>query len=195
MSKRLFFVLVFLVGCAATPLKLENVPLVWKPEKQPQASAGAASASFFKAKVKVAPMTDSRKDPQLIAENREKTPARTVTTSDNVAAFVTTQFKMLLTSAGMTVVDSGESAVIKGDVKEFFVIETDEYAGEVSLGITVTDAAGKTLWQGATKGTSSRFGRSYSLPNYYQSLSDGLSNATSHLLQDAAFEQAIEHKQ
>ena len=195
MSKRLFFVLVFLVGCASTATKLENVPLVWQPEKQPQASAGAASASLFKTKIKVAPMTDSRKDPQLIAENREKTPFRTVTTSDNVAAFVTTNFKALLTSAGMTVVDSGESAVIKGDVKQFFVIETDEYAGEVSLGITVTDAAGKTLWQGDTKGTSTRFGRSYSLPNYYQSLSDSLSNATSHLLQDAEFEKVIQSKQ
>jgi len=194
MNKRLFLALAFLVGCASTATKLENVPLVWKPEKQPQASAGAASSDFFKAKVKVAPMTDSRQDAALIGENKEKMPARQVTTSDNVAAFVTTQFKMLLASAGMTVVDSGENAVIKGDVKRFFVTETDTYVGEVRLGITVTDPAGKPLWQGQTSGTSNRVGRSYSLENYYQSLSDALSDATSHLLQDQAFETAVRQK-
>lgn len=193
MNKRLFAALAFLVGCA-TASKLENVPLVWHPEKQPQATAGAASSDFFKAKIKVAPMTDSRQDPALIGENKEKQPARQVTTSDNVAEFVTAQFKMLLSSAGMTVVDSGETALIKGDVKQFFVTETDTYVGEVRLGIVVTDPAGKTLWQGQTSGSSNRVGRSYSLENYYQSLSDALSDATSHLLQDQAFETAVTRK-
>lgn len=194
MNKRLLLALALLVGCSSAPVKLENIPLVWKPKDHPTASAGAASAEFFKTKVKVAPMTDSRKDPALIGENKEKQPVRTVTTSDNVAAFVTNQFKTLLSSAGMTVVDSGESVVIKGDVQQFFVTETDNYIGDVRLGITVTDASGKSLWQGTATGNSSHFGRSYRADNYYESLSDAISVATSNLLQNQGFQAALTHK-
>src|SRR5215470_6301117 len=187
MNKRLLLTLALLVGCSSAPVKLENIPLVWKPEKHPTASAGAASADLFKARVKVAPMTDSRKDAALIGENKEKQPVRTVTTSDNVAAFVTNQFKTLLSSAGMNVVDSNETVVIKGDVQQFFVTETDSYVGDVRLNITVTDAAGKSLWHGTAAGNSSHFGRSYKAENYYESLSDALSVATSNLLQNQGF--------
>jgi hypothetical protein len=149
---------------------------------------------FFKTKIKVAQMTDLRENPKRIGENREKTPARPVTTSDDVAAFVTAQFKALLGTAGLTVVDSGENAIIKGEIKQFFVTETEDYVGNVTLHITATDPAGKTLWEGVTNGESSRVGRSFRADNYYQSLSDALTVATSHLLQDSAFQTAIAHK-
>jgi hypothetical protein len=194
MGKHLLLVVAFLVGCAAAPHNLDNLPLVWMPEKHPRASAGAASDAFFKAKIKVAPMTDLRENPKLIGENREKTPPRPVTTSDDVAAFVTDQFKALLSSAGLAVVDSGESAILKGEIKQFFVTETEDYVGNVTLHITATDPAGKTLWEGVASGESSRVGRSYRADNYYQSLSDALSVATSHLLQDSGFQAAIAGK-
>jgi uncharacterized lipoprotein YajG len=195
MRKRLLLVVAFLVGCAAAPHNLDNLPLVWMPEKHPRASAGAAQDAFFKTKIKVVQMTDLRDNPKVIGENREKTPARPVTTSDNVAAFVTDQFKALLASAGLTVVDSGENTIIKGEIKQFFVTETEDYVGNVTLHITATDPAGKTLWEGVTSGESSRVGRSYRADNYYQSLSDALSVATSHLLQDSGFQAAIARKQ
>ena len=138
MSKGLFFVLVFLAGCAAV-YSLENLPLVWAPEREPKASAGAAPADFFKTKVKVAPFTDSRDKPKLIGENREGPRPQPVTTSDNVSAFVTEHFKALLVGAGLNVVDSGESAVIKGDIEQFFVSETSTYVGEVRLHRPVRD--------------------------------------------------------
>jgi hypothetical protein len=194
MRKGLFLVLAFLVGCATAPYNLDNLPLVWMPEKHPRASAGAASEAFLKTKIKVAPMTDARENPKLIGENREKTPARPATTKDDVAAFVTDQFKTLLTGAGLTLVDSGENAVIKGEIQRFFVTETEDYVGNVTLHITATDPAGKTLWDGVTSGESNRVGRSYRADNYYQSLSDALSVATSHLLQDSGFQAAVAGK-
>lgn len=191
MRKRSLLTLALLAGCATAPYNLENLPLVWMPEKHPRASAGAASEAFLKTKMKVVPMKDLRANPKLIGENREKTPPRPVTTSDDVAGFVTDQFKALLASAGLTVVDSGENAIIRGEVKEFLVTETDQYVGNVSLHIVATDPAGKTLWDGTASGESSRFGRSYRAENYYQSLSDALSAATSDLLKDSAFQTAV----
>jgi hypothetical protein len=111
--------------------------------------------------------------------------------SDDVAAFVTDHFKTLLTGAGLTVVDSGENAIIKGDVQRFFVTESSKYSGEVRIAFVVTDPAGKTLWEGATGGTSVRAGFSYQAENYYESLSDALTIATDRLLREPGFEAAI----
>ncbi len=193
MSRSLFFVLALLAGCASVH-SLENLPLVWAPEREPKASAGAAPADFLKTKLKVAPLTDSREKPKLIGENREGARPQPVTTSDDVSAFVTEHFKALLMGAGLNVVDSGESAIIKGDVQQFFVVETGTYAGEVRLQIVVTDPAGNTLWQGVTSGSSTRFGRSGWARNYYESLSDALTLATSSLLQERSFQAAIAPK-
>src|SRR4249920_638005 len=113
MSKHLCFALAFLVGCAYSP---NNIPLVWKPEREHSAAPTAAPVDFFKAKIRVAPMTDSRENPKLIGENREGPTPKPATTNDDVAAFVTDHFKTLLSGAGLTVVDSGESAIIKGDI-------------------------------------------------------------------------------
>jgi hypothetical protein len=99
MSKGLFFALALLAGCAAV-YNLENLPLVWAPERQSKASAGAAPAEFFKTKVKVVAFTDSREKPKLIGENREGARSQPVTTSDEVGAFVTEHFKALLVGAG-----------------------------------------------------------------------------------------------
>jgi hypothetical protein len=188
MSKRLIFALALLVGCAATP---NNIPLMWKPDREHSARPGAAPADFFKRKVKVAPMTDSRENPKLIGENREGSVPKPATTSDDVAAFVTDHFKALLSSVGITVVESGESVIIKGDIERFFVTETDQYSGEVRLDILVIDAAGETLWEGTSGGTSTRVGFSYRADNYYESLSDALTIATDRLLREPGFEAAI----
>jgi hypothetical protein len=194
MSKRLLIALGFLAGCAAAPYNFDNLPLVWMPERQPSASAGSATPDLFKAKVKVAPMIDARKNPKLIGENREGSTPKPVTTSDDVAPFVTDHFKQLLSGAGLSVVDSGESVIIKGEITQFFVTETNLYSGEVRLDVVVTDRAGKSLWDGMTSGASDRFGRSYYAENYYQSLSDALSLATSSLLHDPSFQAAITRK-
>ena len=190
MSKTLFLLLTLLAGCAGVR-SLDNVPLEWSPEREPRASAGSAPADLFKTRIKVASLTDSRERPKLIGENREGGQPQPVTTSDDVGAFVTEHFKGLLVGAGLNVVDSGESALIRGDVQQFFVVETSTYSGEVRLQIVVTDPAGKTLWQGVTGGTSTRFGRSKWARNYYESLSDALSLATSSLLQEHGFQTAL----
>ncbi len=114
-----------------------------------------------------------------------------MTTSDDVSAFVTEHFKGLLMGAGLNAVDSGESAVVNGDIQQFFVVETGTYTGDVRLQVVVTDPAGETLWQGGTSGTSTRFGRSGWARNYYESLSDALTLATSSLLQERSFQAAI----
>jgi hypothetical protein len=180
-----------LAGCA-TPL--DNVPLVWMPERHPSASVPPDAKGLMSARIKVAPMTQAQGDPKLIGENREKVAPRPVTTRDDVAAFVTDRFKKLLTGAGLHVVESDETVIFKGEIIQFFVTETNLYVGDVRMRMTATDAAGNVVWQGVSHGSSTRFGRSYSAANYYQSLSDALAVATTSLLSDRSLDQAVSGK-
>jgi hypothetical protein len=128
----------------------------------------------------------------LVAENREKTDkVRQMTTSSDVAGFVTDHLKDSLHGAGLTIVDSGADVSISGEIRQFFVTETSTYNGEVSLLIRVKNNAGKELWAGIATGDSTHWGRSYSAANYYETMSDMLLRATYNLLANPGFRDAL----
>ena len=78
-----------------------------------------------------------------------------------------------------------------GNQEQFYVDETDTYKGDVRLLVTLTNASGTPVWTGATGGSATRFGRSYKAENYYETLSDSLIVATSNLLKDPRFHDAL----
>jgi hypothetical protein len=217
MGKYLAFLLVFLVGCKTTDTstgpasttaakpgdipaasaapakrnKLEGIPLVWKPTTNVASFGSIDLTGMTEVKVQIDRLGDKRGDRGFIGENSEKQPPRKVTTPDDVAAFVTDHMKSLIKGAGLNVVDSGGTAIVKGEVLQFFVEETDNYKGDVRLQISVTNAAGEVVWTGLTGGSSSRFGRSYKDENYYETLSDSLIEATYNLMKTPGFHDAL----
>jgi len=216
MNKGLYFMLAFLVGCTTTGTgttasssnspsnkaaanepkrdKLENIPLVWKPTTSVGSMGSVDLTDLENAKLQVDRLADNRENRGFIGQNSEKQPPRKVTTPDDVSAFVTDHMKSVISGAGINVVDSGGTAILKGEIKQFFVDETETYKGDVRLRLTLTNPAGKVLWTGTTGGAVSRFGRSYKAENYYETLSDSLIDATYHLLQDAGFRKALAGK-
>jgi hypothetical protein len=117
--------------------------------------------------------------------------ARIITTSDDVPAFVTEHMKQIISAAGLNVVDSGGTHVLKAELKQFYVDETDTYKGDVRLLVTLTNSSGTSVWTGVTGGSATRFGRSYRAENYYETLSDSLIEATSNLLKNPSFHDAL----
>jgi hypothetical protein len=184
--------LVLLLGGCATP-PLEGIPLVWKPNSTLGAT-GQTGADVRVIKIRVVPFKDTRQNASLIGENRETSPARKVTTRDDVAVFVTERVKILLANAGYSVVNSGETVVLGGEVKQFFVAETNTYESQVRLLVTVADPADTLRWTGATEGSAKRFGISYKADNYYEVLSDAMIEAVSSLLKDGGFQKALAGK-
>lgn len=217
MNKRLYFVLAFLVGCTTMdagtsptasssdspsnksaadkprPDKLENIPLVWKPTTSLGSMASVDLADLQDARLQVDRLADNRENRGAIGQNIEQTP-RKVTTPDDVSAFVTDHMKSLISRTGIDVVASGGTAILKGEIKQFFVDETEIYQGDVRLRLTLTNPAGEVLWTGTIRGAAIHFGRSYKAENYYETLSDSLINATYHLVQDADFRKALAGK-
>lgn len=189
MNKRLYFLLAFLAGCASTGL--ENIPLLWKPTTGMFSIGSAELAELKNSRLQIDPVTDDRENTSLIGQNREEQTPRKVTTAEDVSAFVTNRMKALVSAAGIKVVDSGSTAILKTELRQFFVDETKTYQGEVILRVTLTDPNGNVLWSGLTRGASARFGRSYRADNYYEALSDSLVAAVHQLIQNRGFREAL----
>jgi hypothetical protein len=172
---------------------LQNIPLKWTPTS-PFSEWGPidVSGAMLTSKIHVDAFVDTRQNPSLVAENREKpSNVRQVTTSSDVAAFVADHFKDTLRGAGLNIVDGAADLNISGEIRQFFVTEVNTYGGEISLLIHVKNSAGKELWTGVVTGDSTRWGRSYSAANYYETMSDMALSATHNLLATAGFHDAL----
>jgi hypothetical protein len=199
MSRRIFSILcvtLLLADSAAAATKLlENIPLVWKPTET-LGSLGPLNlpGPVISTPLHLDSLVDTRTNPSLIAENREK-PEKPlpVTTSGDVAGFITDNVKDMLHVAGLTVVDGPGTLTLSGEIRQFFVTETDNYHSELSLVLHLKDAHGKEIWSGAAAGGTERFGRSYKAENYYETLSDAVIRATHNLLSNQAFIEAFSH--
>jgi Uncharacterized lipoprotein len=175
------------VAYAKTKL-LEDVTLEWKPTSALMPGA----MELPQAAIQFATFTDQRSNPQAIGENREDDgKPKPVTTKDDVGAFVSTHMRELLSKAGLNTVDSNGTVTIKGEVKQFFVTETNTYQAQIVVHLIVVGQNGATLWSGLASGEANRFGRSYRLDNYEEALSDAIVDATSSMLKNAEFQKAL----
>lgn len=183
-----------LCGAAiASPTLLQNIALKWTPT-QALSEMGPVDVSgpLLTVKIHIDAFADTRQDPAAIGENREKAGKfLPVTTSGDVAAFVTEHFREVLRGAAVNIVDGPGDVTLSGDLRQFFVAETNLYHGDLSLLIHLKNAQGKELWSGVILGGSERFGRSYKADNYYETMSDMVMNAAHNLLTNAAFSTAL----
>ncbi len=198
MNNRLYVALSLLVGLAGVGSaagaadKLENIPLVWQPTSTMAERGPLDLKGLEGARLQIDPFVDNRDDKVLIGQNRDKVPARKVTTQEDVARFVTYQMKTLMAAQGVPIVETGGTVLMKGWVKRFFADETTRYNGEVELELSFVDAAtGKVVWSFMTSGSSSRYGISYKAGNYYEVLSDSLMGATHELLRNPKFKDVL----
>lgn len=175
---------VLIGGCANTKPH-DNVPLVWKPTSE--ASLGSVSLSDVSGVTFFIPkFDDGRTNKKQIGLNTESSPNKTVTTGDNVGAWCTNQFVDLMKKQGMKVSESGNVKLI-GEVVDFNVNEGDEYKARVSIRIKAVDLNGSVLWDGLLDGSASRYGRSYNLENYYETLTDAYIRGYRDLINNTTF--------
>jgi hypothetical protein len=168
---------------------LENIPLTWKPTEPVKMPSGLSNIVD---RVTLDEFTDTRKTGGLIAENRERADkVLRVTTPDNVAAFVARNFRRSLEQAGINVAASGTDRRIGGEVRQFFVTETDAYRSEVVVKVWIKDARGQELWNSVITGRTTRKGRSYKADNYYEVLSDALGSVITTFLENADARKAL----
>jgi hypothetical protein len=184
-------------GCLATGVTLAadqplNMPLKWTP-KESISSMGPLdlSGALLTTKIRIDAFTDARPDAASIAENREKSTPRPVTTSSDVPAFIADHMKEAMRGLGLSIVDSGGDVSLSAEVRQFFITETNTYQGSISLSVHLKNAAGKEIWSGVVLGSAEHFGRSYKAENYDETFSDMVLHATYNLLANPAFHEAL----
>jgi len=173
---------------------LTDIPLVWAPsntladmdDPKPNLSP------IMDVKLQIEKFKDARQNPAAIGENQEDTAKpKPVTTKDDVGAWVSDNLRSVLQKAGLNIVESGGQVIVGGEIRALFSTETNRYNTDVTLRITVHNAAGKVIWSGIALGHDSHFGRSYKAENYYQNLSDGVMDALHNLLTNKDFMAAV----
>jgi hypothetical protein len=173
---------------------LENIPLKWSPtETLAEMGPVDVSGALLMTKVHFDTFVDTRQNPAVIAENREKVAnIRPVTTSTNVASYVTEHLRDSMHAAGVNAVDGASDVSVGGEIREFFVTETSLYRGNLALLVTVRNGAGKEIWNGMIVGGAEHFGRSYKADNYNETVSDMVLRATYNLLANPGFHEALQ---
>ncbi|MGA2778464.1 MAG: hypothetical protein ABSF94_12985 [Steroidobacteraceae bacterium] len=187
---------VLVTGRAFAGPDLANIALMWTPTSSFM-SMGTIdlTGNIVATSIHFETLVDARQNPSLIAENREKSNRyRQVTTSTDVAAFVTDHVKESLRAAGLNIVDGPADITVSGELRQFFVTEMSTYKGEVSMIIHVKNSAGKEVWTGAVGGDAERFGRSYKAENYYEVMSDMVLRASFNLLSNPGFRETLQKR-
>jgi hypothetical protein len=180
---------VALVGHAKTDL-LTHVPLQWRPTSE----LASGTADMDATPIRFETFQDVRNDKEKVGENLEDDPAKPVTTTDDVGAFVSSHMRQLFDRAGLKTVDSDATVTIKGEVRQFFAREKSTYSSQVEVQLVLVDRDGNTIWKGLASGEATRFGRSYRIENYYEVLSDAVVNTVSSMLRSAEFRAALSRR-
>jgi len=181
-------VTLMLCGCASVHV---DVPLIWKPTNDLYDADSSTLTSLNAHNYKIAAFTDIRQNKKEIARNIESSEEKLVTTRDDVAEWCSSRFKDIVKQNGFNVVEENANVTIKGEILQFYVTEDSLYKANVGVKITVEGAGGKVMWQGLMAGHAKRFGRSYKLENYYETLSDAYLDSVNGLLKNQEFRAAL----
>lgn len=195
-----FLMLVVIGASFSVTVKAATVTttdLFWKPTTEVMGLKQQLSISEVKVyKIKVGPLTDKRGEnpANLIGENSEvKKQPKQVVTNSNISDFITRNFSSLLSDFGLQIVTESPDYTLEGDILEFFVMEDNVYKSRAKMNL-VLKKAGNVIWRETIMGKNTRFGRSYKMENYMETLADSLIDMTYNLLDNADFTKSFQTK-
>lgn len=174
-----------------------EIALQWKPTTAPaELQAHMPKVDLAGAKVQFAKLEDTRKNPAQIGEKPDPKQPKTVTTKDDVGAFVTRHLAQamaqLVPGSGLQITDQDPTVIVSGKILEFYVTENRNYEGVVRLNLFVHKVDGTLLREVNTLGKSSRLGIiGFKAENYMEGYSDALLQVARSLLEDPGFRKAL----
>jgi len=170
---------IILFGCVSRG-GMDAVPLLWKPTVEPKKYW---HPDLTKMQLSVGDFRDMREDKSLIGRNiQDPHDVKKVRTGDEVGKWVSLMTKKTIVDYGISISDSSD-AVLTGDIVDFMVEEGEDYKANVNIKFSITGRSGNEIWTGMVSGSSTRFGRSFNIENYYESLSDAVIDAVGRLVE------------
>jgi hypothetical protein len=195
----LFLLVMLMVAGTVTAVEspgpaLKDVPLVWKPTDTISSLDAIDLTAFQNVTILIKSFTDIRKHPSEIGKNVEKRKSENgliVTTKDNVAAWLADRFAQVLREFEIDVARNAGTVTLEADVVKFFVTEESVYKADVAVKARLRSKTGDVLWEGMVTASSSRWGASFRVENYYEGLSNATIAAVHSLLKNDQFRQAV----
>jgi hypothetical protein len=183
------FLLVSAGGCrrgnAGAP-QIQNLPLQWRVDRMPVASASVAHA-FASGPIEFA-LRDLRTEPTAVGLY-EKT-GFVVHTADNVGQYCTDRLADMLSRAGAHLNQSQPIASVETELLEYRAIEGGTYHATAKLRINVRRGGGEP-WTRTYEGSSRHSGRTHDPDRFNEVLSSSLQDAASKLVADEDFARAL----
>jgi hypothetical protein len=182
-----------LVGLALTAAlavarpKTLDVPLAWTPNPGDRYQEPSLDLTGGIYSVRLESFVDAREKGNQIGENSEKKETVPVYTRSDVAGFLTEVVTAQLKRTGLDIRNSDADRIVRAEVMELWVQETNRYHGTVRLKLTVTDAAGKELWVGMVGGVGENWGRSLKPLNYTETISNSVLDLVANILKNPGF--------
>lgn len=159
-------------------------PLTWPSgESSPTLSARGRDA-VASPRFHVGLFVDRRREPSRIGTDDESKGA--FLTTSNVAEATTAKFKQLINDAGFKLGDDG-TVGIRGEVLTFEVNEGQTFRAEVRLLLQVSKPGAPQPFEHTYVGQASNWGRTHSVEQMREALSDAMLNAVNKFVSDDAF--------
>ncbi len=188
---KIFFI-IFLIPQFLLPALLKDVTLRYKPTSTFADYPDLNLSGLSNIKIKLGDFIDERENVKLIGENREdedEGKILPVTTKSSVPDFLKETFGILFKDLGIGISESS-NIIFNLNIKKFMVIETNLYRAEVSFNVSLLKN-GNLVYDENVRGSAKRFGRSYKLDNYLESLSDAILDAFASLFKNERFLKAL----
>jgi hypothetical protein len=176
-------------GVLARPKSLK-FPLRWNPNEA--ASMPAFDVTGGVHSLAIAVPVDKREKGEQIGENVEERVAVPVFTGSDVPAFLREHLAAPFKNMGLDVrLEDAGDRVLRTEVHEFWVRESQRYTGSIRIRASVVDGSGRELWAALIDGAADNFGRSLKPDNYTETLSNAVQNLAAKLAGAAGFRQAL----
>ncbi len=168
-------------ACATSHKSPEPFDLEWRGAGSPPLPSALMARVASQHTFALQPCVDARSMPASVGVIEETQVDLKV--RNNVGEFCSHRLALLLTQAGFQLASTPDAIPLAPELVAFSVIEGNIYRGDVRIRLTATPP-GKPAFSTLYAGTSKRFGRSQSIENYNETLSNAFAAAVTKMVTD-----------
>lgn len=179
----------FTINNPNSPTTLTRINIGWMPRGFD--SLGIDLTRISGMVFKIGLFSDERKDTTVIGVNRENNTPKFVTTKESVSQWYRNHLGKVLHSYQIRLDSLNYDVMLSGAIREFNVLETSTYKAVMAIKFQAFSKSGERIWEQEIKGQSHNWGKSYNAENYYECISDCLVETARELLENEAFQNAL----
>jgi hypothetical protein len=129
-------------------------------------------------------LLDGRSDQVIVGHSSKN--GRYIATKNSIVEAYTAPVSGLFQNAGLPVSKTAENLALEITINKLFVEEGNIYRGQAEASVRILKD-GKAVWSGSAVGSAKRWGRTFSMTNYDEALTNSLADLVDRLTDDSQF--------